>query len=71
MVFSILVWNEDDHAKNHSCFRDGHRWKLMPARDYFRSDVQASWVRDRPNKLCLPLLHRALVQIYDMHLKIW
>jgi serine/threonine-protein kinase HipA len=33
MVFNILVGNEDDHAKNHSCFWDGHRLRLTPAYD--------------------------------------
>jgi serine/threonine-protein kinase HipA len=33
MAFNILVGNEDDHAKNHSCFWDGHRLRLTPAYD--------------------------------------
>ncbi len=33
MVFNILVGNEDDHAKNHSCFWDGRRLRLTPAYD--------------------------------------
>jgi serine/threonine-protein kinase HipA len=33
MVFNILIGNEDDHAKNHSCFWDGRRLQLTPAYD--------------------------------------
>jgi serine/threonine-protein kinase HipA len=33
MAFNILIGNEDDHAKNHACFWDGHRLQLTPAYD--------------------------------------
>lgn len=33
MAFNILIGNEDDHAKNHSCFWDGQRLRLTPAYD--------------------------------------
>jgi len=33
MVFNILIGNEDDHAKNHSCFWNGERLQLTPAYD--------------------------------------
>lgn len=33
MVFNVLIGNEDDHARNHSCFWDGDWLALCPAYD--------------------------------------
>lgn len=33
VTFNIMVSNTDDHAKNHSCFWDGHNLSLTPAYD--------------------------------------
>lgn len=33
MVFNVFSRNKDDHGKNFSFIREGHRWKLSPAYD--------------------------------------